>query len=145
MKSLSHVRLLMTPWTAAHQAPPSMGFSRQEYWSGVPLPFPGEGMTSVFSAPFSQQSRVGWGIRDLKARRISGCWPESIRKGPGSILPRKRQCQEGQSMPSLGRGGSNSCQFEQGGGPGSWSRVGARGIRASSRNLDIPRACQLVS
>ena len=37
VKSLSHVRLLATPWTAAHQAPPSMGFSRQEYWSGVPL------------------------------------------------------------------------------------------------------------
>ena len=38
MKSLSCVQLLATPWTAAHQAPPSMGFSRQEYWSGVPLP-----------------------------------------------------------------------------------------------------------
>ena len=38
VKSLSHVRLLATPWTAAHQAPPSMGFSRQEYWSGLPLP-----------------------------------------------------------------------------------------------------------
>ena len=36
----SRVRLLETPWTAAHQAPPSMGFSRQEYWSGVPLPSP---------------------------------------------------------------------------------------------------------
>ena len=34
VKSLSPVRLLATPWTAAHQAPPSMGFSRQEYWSG---------------------------------------------------------------------------------------------------------------
>ena len=40
VKSLSPVRLLVTPWTAAHQAPPSMGFSRQEYWSGVPLPSP---------------------------------------------------------------------------------------------------------
>ena len=40
VKSLSRVRLLVTPWTAAHQAPPSMGFSRQEYWSGVPLPSP---------------------------------------------------------------------------------------------------------
>ena len=39
-KSLSRVWLLVTPWTAAHQAPPSMGFSRQEYWSGVPLPSP---------------------------------------------------------------------------------------------------------
>ena len=39
-KSLSRVRLLATPWTVAHQAPPSMGFSRREYWSGVPLPSP---------------------------------------------------------------------------------------------------------
>ena len=44
VKSLSHVRLLATPWTAAHQAPPSMGFSRQEYWNGVPLPSPWEGL-----------------------------------------------------------------------------------------------------
>ena len=40
VKSLSCVRLLATPWTVAYQAPPSMGFSRQEYWSGVPLPSP---------------------------------------------------------------------------------------------------------
>ena len=40
MKSLSRVRLFTTPWTAAYQAPPSMGFSRQKYWSGVPLPSP---------------------------------------------------------------------------------------------------------
>ena len=40
VKSLSCVRLLVTPWTAAYQAPPSMGFSRQEHWSGVPLPSP---------------------------------------------------------------------------------------------------------
>ena len=39
---LSHVRLFATPWTVAHQAPPSMEFSRQEYWSGVPLPSPGD-------------------------------------------------------------------------------------------------------
>ena len=39
-KSLSRVRLLATPRTASFQAPPFMGFSRQEYWSGVPLPFP---------------------------------------------------------------------------------------------------------
>ena len=38
VKLLSRVRLLETPWTAAHQAPPSMGFSRQEYWSGMPVP-----------------------------------------------------------------------------------------------------------
>ena len=40
VKLLSCVWLLATPWTAAHQAPPSMGFARQEYWSGLPLPSP---------------------------------------------------------------------------------------------------------
>ena len=40
VKLLSRVQLFATPWTAAYQAPPSMGFSRQEYWSGVPLPSP---------------------------------------------------------------------------------------------------------
>ena len=40
MNSLSHVWLFKIPWTVAYQAPPSMGFSRQEYWSGVPLPSP---------------------------------------------------------------------------------------------------------
>ena len=40
VKSLSCVRPSATPWTAAHKAPPSMGFARQEYWSGVPLPSP---------------------------------------------------------------------------------------------------------
>ena len=47
VKSLSRVRLLATPWTVAYQAPPSMGFSRQEYWSGVPLPSPHQKDTSV--------------------------------------------------------------------------------------------------
>ena len=40
----------MTPWTVAHQAPPSVGFSRQEYWSGVPLPSP---MDPLWPLPFS--------------------------------------------------------------------------------------------
>ena len=40
VKSLSHVWLFSTPWTAAYQAPPPMGFSRQQYWSGLPLPSP---------------------------------------------------------------------------------------------------------
>ena len=42
MKSLSRVRLFATPWTVAHQALPSMGFSRQEYWSGLPFPSLGD-------------------------------------------------------------------------------------------------------
>ena len=42
MKSLSHVRLFATPWTIAYQASPTMGFSRQEYWSRLPFPSPGD-------------------------------------------------------------------------------------------------------
>ena len=49
VKSLSHVGLLATPWTAAYQAPQSMGFSRQEYWSGVPSPSP----TSTQKKPYT--------------------------------------------------------------------------------------------
>ena len=40
LSRFSHVRLFVTPWTVAHQAPPSMGFPRKEYWSGLPCPFP---------------------------------------------------------------------------------------------------------
>ena len=42
MKSISRIRLFATPWTVAHQAPPSMGFSRQGYWTGLPFPSPGD-------------------------------------------------------------------------------------------------------
>ena len=42
VKSLSRARLFVTPWTVAYRAPLSMGFSRQEYWSGLPLPSPGD-------------------------------------------------------------------------------------------------------
>ena len=42
VKSLSHVQLFMTPWTVAYEAPPTMRFSRQEYWSGLPFPSPGD-------------------------------------------------------------------------------------------------------
>ena len=51
VKLLSCVRPLVIPWTAAHQAPPSMGFARQEYWSGVPLPSPGWNYT--WNIPFT--------------------------------------------------------------------------------------------
>ena len=51
VNSLSRVQLLATPWTSAHQAPLSMGFSRQEYWSGVPLPSP-------FSSKLAGKSRT---------------------------------------------------------------------------------------
>ena len=49
-KSLSRIRLVVTPWTAAYQAPPSMGFSRQEYWSGVPLLSPMTNLDSILKS-----------------------------------------------------------------------------------------------
>ena len=55
VKSLSCFQLLATPWTAAHQAPPSMGFSRQEYWSGVPLPSPKEKTSTVQTTQYILQ------------------------------------------------------------------------------------------
>ena len=45
VKSISRVGLFVTPWTVAYQAPPSMGFSRQEYWSGLPFLSPGDLLT----------------------------------------------------------------------------------------------------
>ena len=50
VKSLSRVRLLATPWTAAYQAPPSMRFARQEYWSGLPLPSPMTNLDSILKS-----------------------------------------------------------------------------------------------
>ena len=54
VKSLSRAQLLATPWTAAHQAPPSVGFSRQEYWSGVSLPSPPTPWVYSNSCPLSR-------------------------------------------------------------------------------------------
>ena len=54
VKSLSRVLLLATPWTAAYQAPPSMGFSRQQYWSGVPLPSP-KNLSNLFNYWYPKQ------------------------------------------------------------------------------------------
>ena len=50
VKSLSRVRLFATPWTAAYQAPLPMGVSRQEYWSGVPLPSPQDSLSESFAS-----------------------------------------------------------------------------------------------
>ena len=58
MKSLSRVWLPATPWTAAYQAPPSVGFSRQEYWSGVPLPSPNNSYRYCFNKSTVRLSSV---------------------------------------------------------------------------------------
>ena len=66
VKSLSPVWLLATPWTSAYQAPQSMGFSRQEYWSGVPLPSPQERLdASLFQVHHSHFDQLRMGSLEL--------------------------------------------------------------------------------
>ena len=60
VKSLSCVWLSATPWTAAYQAPPSMGFSRQEHWSGVPLPSPSSYAALFLKDAIYDVSKVAW-------------------------------------------------------------------------------------
>ena len=60
VKSLSRVRLLVTPWTTAYQAPPSMGFSRQEYWSGVPLPSSFPNTITVTNSLLTHLTNIYW-------------------------------------------------------------------------------------
>ena len=68
VKSLSRVRPLATPWTAAFQAPPSMGFSRQEYWSGVPWP----SSTTVMSYPQRTVFRKRKKLGPLQSKEANG-------------------------------------------------------------------------
>ena len=80
VKSLSQVQLFVTPCTAAYQAPPSMGFSRQEYWSGVPLHRNSENCCETFGSPVAPwrlvQSREEWAKRkkDRKRKQEASKW-----------------------------------------------------------------------
>ena len=74
VKSLSRVRLLAAPWTAAYQAPPSVGFSRQEYWSGVPLPSPSP-WNSMKAGVCSDPSNIS---TDLMPRLWNTDWMNAI-------------------------------------------------------------------
>ena len=69
VKSLSCVWILATPWAAAYQAPPSMGFSKQEYWSGVPLPYL---LENIKSRRRRGWQRIGWldGITDMSLSKF---------------------------------------------------------------------------
>ena len=69
VKSLSRVWLFGTPWTVAHQAPPTMGFSRQEYWSGLPFPSPGDlPDPGIEPRDWTRVSRIGGRCFNLWAR-----------------------------------------------------------------------------
>ena len=74
VKSLSCVWPSATPWTAAFQAPPSMGFSRQEYWSGVPLPSPTWIMMGTFKKNTSQNKGKCTKLRICKVAQEIGVW-----------------------------------------------------------------------
>ena len=78
VKSLSRVRLFATPWTTAYQAPPSMGFFRQEYWSGVPLPSPVQSLSNVqfFEPPWTatRQASLSFTISWSALRLMSIKW-----------------------------------------------------------------------
>ena len=73
VKSLSRVQLSVTPWTAAYQAPPSMGFSRQEYWSGVLLPSPDQG-TNIPQAMLCGQIKRKEKKWKRPLRKVTGKW-----------------------------------------------------------------------
>ena len=77
VKSLGRVQPLATPWTAAYQAPPSMGFSRQEYWSGVPLPSPPQVLRHTQKSHIAGQQQMGWqdslGLSSLPTALTSAC------------------------------------------------------------------------
>ena len=77
VKSLSCVQLLATPWTAAYQAPPSMGFSRQEYWSGVPLPSPQWTWVWVNSRRWWWTGRSGV-LRFVGSQRVGHDWATEL-------------------------------------------------------------------
>ena len=89
VKSLSRVWLFVTPWTAAHQAPPFMGFSRQEYWSGVPSPSPSVSLHLLF---FVECRKGTFGRRGKPAledtgrdlcEQWAGRWPSTSQGGEG--------------------------------------------------------------
>ena len=82
MRSLSHVRLLVAPWTAVHQAPPSMGFSRQEYWSGVPLPSP---LRSPFIYNWLFNVFLGSRIWERQCECTYTCFPHQMRPAVSAI------------------------------------------------------------
>ena len=86
VKLLSCVRLFATPWTAAYQAHPSMGFSRQGYWSGLPLPSPMTKLDSILKRDITLLTKV----RIVKAMVFPvvmyGCESWTIRKAEHQII-----------------------------------------------------------
>ena len=90
VKSLSRVQLLATPWTAAYQAPPSMGFSRQEYWSGLPLPSLGNCAGYYYSSEWNMKISALLDLhfnREMQAINKMICQWQTLRR---KISPKKK-------------------------------------------------------
>ena len=85
---LSCVRLFVTPWTVASQAPPSMGFSRQEYWSGLPFPSPGD-----LSNPGIEPGRVS----HIPGRRFN-LWATREAHDRGWYMLKKKYTEVGEEL-----------------------------------------------
>ena len=97
VKSLSHVPLFMTPRTAAYQAPPSMGFSRQEYWSGVPLPSPQHKWRGFKMMELHSHGSGGWDWN----QGVSGLGLlEALREKPSDTSPPATAGGQGPGRPS---------------------------------------------
>ena len=109
VKSLSHVRLFVTPWTVAYQDPPSIGFSRQEYWSEVSLPSllvesrrklrfeplsPGETNSLIKAEGLKNNSREN-------GHRLGLAAPDNIPEGPPQRCPKAQPCAPVLTSPGL--------------------------------------------
>ena len=97
VKSLSRVRLLATPWTAAYQAPPSMGFSGQEYWSEMPLPSPPfhpEGGNFLVSRESLAAVRAGGMDQDDVCAEVQGTVADMVGERQKDIIHRSNWAPE---------------------------------------------------
>ena len=102
MKSLSRVRLFATLWTVAYQAPLSTGFSRQEYWSGLPFPSPG-GLPDPGIEPGSPALEADPFTSEPPGKRVEGVTTPYSVTGGIAALPWKNQLTGGQAVCCLGR------------------------------------------
>ena len=81
LRRFSCVQLCVTPWTAAYQVPPSMGFSRQEYWSGLPLPSPKECSNYCTISLISHASKVIFKILQARLQQYVNCELPDVQAG----------------------------------------------------------------
>ena len=99
VKSFSHVRLFVTPWTVAHQAPLSMGFSRQGYWSGFATPSSSGSSCPGIKPASLMSSALAWGFFTTSATWKANSFPQLIRKLLSKIRLLRPLTWKGQKTP----------------------------------------------